>query len=188
MLAAMVLSMPMPAQEQVRRIRLSRDTVVASVHCGPTGRAYAELYDNGGLVECPLAADSVIEGHALPKGTWIRLLQHRALDGAWLPRDTELQGLPCKGTGYKGWSVRFHADGKLALCFLARETTIDGIPCRAGSFRVELSGSTGVALHPNGRLSTCRLSRDVTRDGMTVRRGKHIHLTPAGALIAPPSG
>lgn len=182
LIAAVVQGSPAHAQEQTRRIRLSRDTVVAGVRCAPTGRAYAELYSNGGLVECPLAADSVIEGHAFPKGTWIRLHQDRGLDGAWLPRDTPLQGLSCKGTGYKGWSVRFHTGGALSVCFLARDAAVDGIPCMAGTFARELTGSTQVALYPNGRLKSCRLDEPVTRDGASLKRGARILLTESGTI------
>jgi hypothetical protein len=180
---AVAQAAPLHAQEQTRRIRLSRDTVVAGVRCASTGRAYAELYGNGGLVECPLAADSTIEGHAFPKGTWIRLHQDRGLDGAWLPRDTELQGVPCKGTGYKGWSVRFHAGGALALCYLSREATIDGVACMSGSFARELRVSTQVALHPSGRLKGCRLASSMSRDGVALKRGARIHLTATGAVV-----
>jgi hypothetical protein len=167
----------------VRRLRLSRDTVLAGVSCAATGRAYAELYANGGLIECPVAADTTIAGHTFARGTWIRLHQDRGLDGAWLVRDTELQGLPCKGTGYKGWSVRFHADGRLALCSLSRDATIEGVPCRAGAFLTELSGSTQVQLHPNGRLRSCRLAREFTRNGVTKKRGQRIVLNETGELI-----
>ena len=183
LLAALVQTSLLHAQEHTRRIRLSRDTVLAGVRCASTGRTYAELYSNGGLVECPLAADSVVDGHALPKGTWIRLHQDRGLDGAWLPRDTELQGLPCKGTGYKGWAVRFHAGGALALCYLSRETTIDGVACHAGWFVRELSGSSHVTLHPSGRLKSCRLAASVTRDGVSLKRGTRIQLTDRGGLV-----
>jgi hypothetical protein len=157
--------------------------VVAGVRCAATGKAYAELYSNGGLLECPIAADSVIAGHALPRGTWIWLHEDRGLNGVWLLRDTELQGLPCKGAGYKGWAVRFHADGKLSLCYLSREATIDGVPCRAGKFTTELSGSTQVQLHPNGRLRTCRLADAVTRNGATLRRGDRIVFSAAGEIV-----
>lgn len=125
----------------------------------------------------------MIERHAFPKGTWIRLHQDRGLDGAWLPRDTELQGLPCKGTGYKGWSVRFHARGALAVCFLSRDATIDGVSCMSGSFARELRGSTQVTLYPSGRLKSCRLAAPVTRDGVSLKRGARIHVTESGAVV-----
>lgn len=169
------------------RIRLSRDTVVAGIRCGPTGRAYAALHANGTLEECPLAADSLVEGNLLAKGSWIRLTPEGILDGAWLLRDAQLQGLPCKGTGYKGWAVRFHPDGRLALCYLSREATIDAIPCKAGAFISELSGSTQVMLHHNGKLQSCRVARDVTYRGVALRGGKRVRLSPDGALVAAPA-
>jgi hypothetical protein len=169
------------------RIRLSRDTVVAGIRCGPTGRAYAALHANGALEECPLAADSLVEGNLLAKGSWIRLTPEGILDGAWLLRDAQLQGLPCKGTGYKGWAVRFHPDGRLALCYLSREATIDAIPCKAGAFISELSGSTQVMLHHNGKLQSCRVARDVTYRGVALRGGKRVRLSPDGALVAAPA-
>lgn len=186
-LLAFAIGSRMQAQESPSvRLRLMRDTVLAGVRCAATGRAYAVLHPNGALDECPLASDSVMAGHLLPRLTWIRLRQDATLGGAWLPRDTELQGIPCKGAGYKGWSVRFHPGGRLAVCFLSREATIDGIPCRAGAFLTELSGTTQVALHPNGRLQGCRLAGDITRGGVTIRSGRRITLSPDGALVVPP--
>lgn len=170
-----------------RRIRLGRDTIVAGVHCGPTGRAYAALHLNGTLEECPLAADSVVEGNALAKGSWIRLTPEGILDGAWLLRDAELQGLPCKGTGYKGWAVRFHPDGRLSLCYLSRAATIDSIPCKRGAFITELSGSTHVLLHHNGRLRSCRVARDVTYRGEAIGGGARIWLDVEGAMVSAPA-
>lgn len=170
-----------------RRMRLGRDTIVAGVHCGPTGRAYAALHLNGSLEECPLAADSVVEGNSLAKGSWIRLTAEGILDGAWLLRDAALQGIPCKGTGYKGWAVRFHPDGRLSLCYLSREATIDSIPCKGAAFITELSGSTHVLLHHNGRLRSCRVARDVTYRGASIRGGARLWLDADGAAVSAPA-
>lgn len=156
------------------RIKFLKDTLIGTVHCAPTGKAYAVIHPNGIIDECPLARDTVIDGHALPRGTWIQLNPDAMLVSAWLPRDTELQGVPCKGSGYKGWSVRFHADGQLALCFLSRDADIDGVPCLGGTFWRELRGSTGVSLQANGRLRSCRLSRSATVDGKPYPKGARI--------------
>lgn len=139
-----------------RRFRLNADSTIAGVRCGPTGRASVVLYADGALDECPLARDTTIHGLRLPRGTWIKLHPDRRLDGAWLPHDVTLQGVPCKGSGYKGWSVRFHESGALKLCYLAREATIDGVRCRRAGFVTELSGNTAVTLDRNGRLAGCR--------------------------------
>ncbi|MCC7001470.1 MAG: hypothetical protein IT357_04870 [Gemmatimonadaceae bacterium] len=175
---ALIMTLPaaMPAQEPAStRIKLTRDSVVGAVHCAPTGKAYAVIHPNGIVDECPLARDTVIDGHALPRGTWIQLNPDAMLTAAWLPRDVELQGLPCKGTGYKGWSVRFHADGHLALCFLSRDAEIDSVPCLGGSFLRELRGSTHVTLDATGRLRSCRLSRAATIDGRAYPKGARIN-------------
>lgn len=176
-LAALCVSLPCALQAQEpggTRIKLAKDTVLGAVHCAPTGKAYAVIHPNGIVDECPLARDTVIDGHALPRGTWIQLNPDAMLIHAWLPRDVELQGVPCKGTGYKGWSVRFHADGHLSLCFLSRDVVLDGVPCLGGSFLRELRGSTHVTLDATGRLRSCRLSRAATIDGKTYAKGARI--------------
>lgn len=173
----LLATLPSATQAQDRtgtRLKFANDTVVGTVHCAPTGKAYAVIHPNGIIDECPLARDTVIDGHALPRGTWIQLNVDAMLVSAWLPRDLELQGVPCKGTGYKGWSVRFHPDGHLALCFLSRDAEIDGVPCLGGSFFRELRGYTGVSFQANGRLRGCRLSRAATVDGKTYPKGARL--------------
>jgi hypothetical protein len=183
--ALLVFVAPLRAQtERGARIRLRADTVIDGVRCAPTGRAYAVLHANGALDECPLAIDTIIAGHALPRGTWLRLTEARGLDGAWLPANTTVQGVPCKGTGYKGWSVRFHADGALSLCYLSRAWTVDGIACRAAAFTTELTGSTQVQLDPDGHLHSCRLNADVVRGGVRFKRGQRVERAPDGSLHA----
>jgi hypothetical protein len=123
--ASVLQAQPAPSA----RIRLAHDTVLAGVSCAATGRAFAVLHANGRLDECPVLRDTIIAGNALPAGTWIRLAEAGVLDGAWLPRDVELHGVPCKGTGYKDWSVRFHPNGMLASCYPSRRVVIEGVPC-----------------------------------------------------------
>ena len=156
------------------RIRLGHDTIVAGVRCGPTGRAYAVVYPNGRLDECPVAMDTAIAGHPFPRGTWIRLTESGALKSVWLPRSLDVQGIPCKGTGFKGWAVTFHPSGALSLCFLNEVATIDGVPCAAASFLKELTGNSGVSLREDGKLQGCRLARDYERGGVVHKRGSRI--------------
>lgn len=178
----MVMALSAGAQEPTgTRLRVARDTVLAGVRCGPTGRASAVLHANGRLDECPLAADTIINGHVLPRGTWVRLDDAGRLSGAWLPRDVLVQGLPCHGTGYKGWSVMFHPNGRLRECFPARDLLVFGVPCRGGGrFLRELRGSTMVVLHDDGSLASCRLSRAFTVAGVTHRAGTRLALERLG--------
>lgn len=156
------------------RLRLAHDTVLAGVSCAATGHASAVLHANGRLDECPVLRDTVMAGNALPAGTWIRLTEAGVLDGAWLPRDVELHGVPCKGTGYKDWSVRFHPNGMLASCYPSRRVVIEGVPCVDAWFWRELTGQTSIALHTNGRLRSCRLSRAADVDGVSYRKGARV--------------
>jgi hypothetical protein len=163
-----------PATPPVTLVRLARDTVIDGVTCGPTGRARAEIHGNGRLSECPVARDTTIGGHPFPRGSWPRFTDTGVLLAAWFSRDVTLQGVPCKGAGYKAWSVTFRPGGRLATCYLARAVELDGVPCHAARFWRELTGSTHVVLHPDGRLRSCRLSRAVTIDGTAWRKGQRI--------------
>ena len=169
------------------RLRIGRDTVIAGVSCAPTGRAYAVVYASGALDECPLAHDSVIAGHRLPRETWVRLDEQRVLLSAWLPGNVVLQGVYCKGEGYKKWHTTFRPSGRLGSCYLSERQTFDGVTCLAGAFLTELSGTTQVSLHENGRLRSCRLAQTLTRDGRTVKHGARITLDPDGRVVPPPS-
>jgi hypothetical protein len=163
-----------PATPPVTLLRLARDTVIDGVSCGPTGRARAEVHGNGRLSECPMPRDTVISGHPFPRNSWPRFTDRGVLMAAWLSQDVVLQGVPCKGTGYKAWSVTFHPSGRLSSCYLSREAELDGVPCHSAWFWRELTGSTQVTLHPDGRLRSCRLSRAITLDGTSWRKGQRI--------------
>lgn len=153
---------------EVTRVVLTRDTLVDGIPCAATGRRRAEFHRGGRLAECPLSRPFMRQGHAFGAGTWLGFSADGLLDYAWLATDTELEGHPCKGTGYQGWSVRFHPDGRLKLCYLARDTAIEGVPCIRGSFWIEVTSGSRSALHlwPDGRLRQCQLSRAATVDGV----------------------
>lgn len=186
--SALTLTKSLTAQgAQSARVRFVHDTIISGVHCAPTGRQYAVIHANGVLDECPLANDTVIAGHALSRGTWLRLLDDRTLDGAWLPADATLQGLRCKGSGYKGWAVRFYPTGPLRLCYPATEQTLDGVVCRSAAFLTELTGTTQISLHADGKLHSCRLARSMERDGATIKAGRRVTLTPEGRVLTTPS-
>lgn len=178
LLLAAGVSAPLNAQSDDLRIRLGSDTTIAGIRCMPTGRASAVIYPNGRLDECPIAVDTVMAGHQFPRGTWIRLSEEGVLKAVWLPEPLTVQGLPCRGTGYKGWAVTFHPNGRLSLCFLDDPAVIDGVPCAAATFLREMTGNSGVVLRDDGRLQSCRLSRDYEYNGVTYRKGKRITVSP----------
>jgi hypothetical protein len=177
LLLATGVSSPLAAQsDEGLRFRIGQDTIVDGVRCGPTGRAYAVIYENGRLDECPIAADTMIAGHHFPRGTWIRWTDDGVLKSVWLLAPLTVQGLPCRGTGFKGWAVTFHRTGKLSLCYLDKEATINGVPCAAATFLREMTGNSGVSLREDGRLHSCRLARDFVYGGTPHKKGSRFTL------------
>jgi hypothetical protein len=161
-----------PVPSAVTLLTLTRDTVIDGFPCGPTGRARAEVHGNGRLSECPVPRDTVLSGHRFPRASWPRFTDRGVLVAAWLSQDVRLQGVPCKGTGYKAWAVGFHPNGRLSLCYLSEAAVIDGVPCQAAWFWRELTGTTQLQLYPDGRLRSCRLSRAVTLNGARYKKGQ----------------
>jgi hypothetical protein len=157
-----------PTTPPVTLLRLARDTVIDGVSCGATGRARAEVHGNGRLSECPMPRDTVIGGHAFPRASWPRFTDTGVLMAAWFSQDVMLQGVPCKGAGYKAWSVTFHPSGRLSSCYLSREAEIDGVPCQSAWFWRELTGSTQVVLHPAGASSVDQSRVPVTSQSAAV--------------------
>jgi hypothetical protein len=116
----------------------------------------------------------MLSGHRFPRASWPRFNDSGVLIAAWLSQDVRLQGIPCKGTGYKAWAVGFHPNGRLSLCYLSEVAEIEGIPCQAAWFWRELTGTTQVQLYPDGRLRSCRLARAMTLDGKRWSKGERV--------------
>jgi hypothetical protein len=170
-LMVMVCTETLSAQQIIRR-PISEDTVIDGIPCAKTTRAHAEFYGSGRLAECPLSRDAVVSSASLPRGTWVVFREDGQLDGAWLPQNHVLSGHVCRGEGYRKWSVRFHPDGALKLCFLPETTTIEGVPCLHGTFWNELrgGGNTAVHFHTNGWLARCQVARASTVDGRQYKK------------------
>ena len=101
----------------------------------------------------------------------------------FLPENTEVQGLLCRGGGH-GWQTVFYANGKLALAWLAQTEEIQGVPCMAASFWTEVFGGKAMTcFHDNGSLSKCKLAKDITIEGHTFKKGDHVNFDRKGKLI-----
>jgi hypothetical protein len=174
-------SRPSQAQDVTfDRVALLRDTVVSGVPCAATGRLRAEFFPDGRLHECPLARVFSTYGHQFTPGTWLIFEGDGRLHGAWLATDTPLSGHQCRGTGFQGWSVRFHANGALASCYLAAEAVIEGVPCQRGTFWNEIRGGTRTAVHfrDDGRLRQCQAARRVEIGGQRYDKWDVVVLPP----------
>jgi hypothetical protein len=161
-------------------VKLTRDTVVDGIRCGPSGRWKAGFFPSGRLESCALAADAVVRRHALPAQTWIHLREDGELDSVWLPRDAVVQGHLCRGTGNRGWSVSFHPGGGLRSCYLARETVVQGVPCRKGSLWGEIRGGVYIGFHRNGSLATCSAARSFVLNATNFRQRERVWLDADG--------
>ena len=165
------------------RFTLVRDSVISGVRCAPTGKARASIFPGGQLASCPISRDTVIGKARLVAGTWITLRESGSVRSVWLQKPTEIQGVPCRGDGYKTWSTDLFPDGQLQRCFLSKGAAIDGVPCRNSWFWSEIRGSTHVSLHHNGRLRSCVLSMDFERGGARFRKNQRVELDSAGVVV-----
>jgi hypothetical protein len=183
-IAALLGGASVASGQDATRRKLATPRTIDGVSCAATGRAYADFFPSGRLKSCPIAHDTVIGGHALRVGTWITLDEAGLLRAAWLSHDTPLAGHLCKGTGYKGFSVRFRPDETLELCFLARDTVIDGVPCLHGSFVTELRGGgrTIAYFHEDGSLASCQASRAFTVTGTQFRKWDRVNRQRTGTI------
>lgn len=179
---ALLAVIPQQGRDDLR-FTLARDSIISGVRCGPTGRARASAYRNGQLASCPVARDTVVGQARLIAGTWITLEETGKIRSLWLQRPTEIQGVPCRGDGYKTWATDLYPSGRLRRCFLSRAAEVDGVPCRSSWFWSELRGNTAVMMHENGRLSSCVLSRAFERHGTSFPKNRRIRLDAAGDIV-----
>jgi hypothetical protein len=166
-------------------VRLTHDTTVDGIRCGPSGRWRAGFFPSGRLESCALAEDYAVQRHALPARTWIHLRESGELASVWLPRDAMVQGHLCRGTGNRGWSVTFYPDGGLRTCYLAEEAVVQGVPCRKGSFWGEIRGGVYIRFHRNGRLATCSAARSFVLHGTGYRHRERVWLDVEGLPRTP---
>jgi hypothetical protein len=181
MLAVLTLAASPAAAQRASsgQLILAEPTLVDGVLCVER----AVLHASGLLHECRLAPGAEFLGHRFPSNSWVGYTLS-ARPHVWLGRDTELQGLVCRGSGWRGWSTSLHHDGALRGCFLAAEAVVDEVPCRKASFVTEvLRGSSFLALHENGRLAECVAARTFTLGGREYRRGERIRLDAEGAPL-----
>jgi hypothetical protein len=122
---------------------LSRDAKIVGVEL-PAGTTVF-FKENGDFDYCWLSRPTVIQGFEC-KGhghsTMTGFYASGKLRYFWPPEDLEVDGVPCKATGFA--SVVLHENGRLRGCRLSRSTTIQGR---------EFSDGDDVALDKDGKLS-----------------------------------
>jgi hypothetical protein len=174
---------PSPPGDIVRR-SLPSDTTIDGIPCARSGRAPAEFHRNGRLAGCALSREHQVGVHRFAAGTWLDFNAEAVLWGAWLSKDTSLDGHLCRGEGYKKWSVRFHSNGTLSGCYLAADTVIAGVPCMRGTFLREVrgGGKTALQLFADGKFRRCQAARDTVVDGHMIRKWQVVERDSAGSI------
>lgn len=149
-------------------MRLGDDVEVSGRPCK---RGWLKLHPNG--VPSSFTASRELEFGKLkvPADTWVMQDDTGLVLVCALPRDMEIQGVPCRGTGgAKGVQLEVYPCGSLKKVFLSKDTVIQGVPCAAGL----LSGL--VEFHPDGRLKSCKLSEAYTHAGVAYKKGARLEL------------
>ncbi len=102
----------------------------------------------------------------------------------FLPQDTKIQGLLCRGDENNGWETAFYTNGNLAVAWLAQPAEIGGVPCASANFWTELLGGSAVVyFHENGKLARCKLSRDANIQGHNFEKGDIVRFDTDGIVI-----
>lgn len=105
--------------------------------------------DAGGVVTvCAFPCDTPVQGFVChgtggPKGAEAAFYPDGALKEFFLPRDTRIQGIPCKAGAFNE-AVFLYESGRLKSCVLGEEVVLDGRPYQRGS---------PLQLDPEGRVT-----------------------------------
>jgi hypothetical protein len=146
-----------------------------------------DYYGNGAPAFCMLAESAVVSGQEFASGTGLHFTTTGVLDWCFLPRDTEIQGVPCRGDGH-AFMTEFHPNGKLKRAYLAENRIIDGVPCAKFRFWSAVfwpihGRKGGTDFHSNGKLRACELSESTTVGGRLLNRKTVVHFNVEGKLV-----
>jgi hypothetical protein len=154
---------------------LKEDTLIGGRPCK---RGWVHLRPNGVPAGFTASREIDLGRFRIPAGTWVFQNEAGVVTVCAFPRDTEVQGHRCRGSGGpKGVQAAFYPGGALKQYFLSHDIRIQGIPCKAGSF------DESIELHENGRLKGCVLSEELARDGRIYHRGTRLRFDPDGRII-----
>jgi hypothetical protein len=153
---------------------LKEDTLISGRLCK---KGWIHVLSSGVPVAFTAARDFNAWRFTIPAGTWVFQNGAGVVTVCAFPRDLEVQGYVCRGSGGpKGVQTAFYADGSLKEFFLPHDTKIQGVPCRSGLI------NEAVELHPNGRLKACALSEDYVRDGRVYAKGTRLRFDRDGRI------
>ena len=154
---------------------LVEDTVIDGWPCE---KGFVAFHPDWRLDELQLSRDYERNGVFMPAGTWV-FPDARGNPGTCMfPRDMEIQGYICRGSGMgkAGFMTRFYSTGRLRLCWPREPVQVDGFVCKDSLF-------TGISLHNNGRLQECILDQPATLSSITYLKGTRLRLDASGKVV-----
>ena len=151
---------------------LAEDTVIDGWPCK---KGFVAFHPDWRLDELQLSRDDERNGVFMPAGTWVFPDARGNPVTCIFPRDVEIQGYLCRGsgTGKKGFMTRFYSTGRQRLFWSREPVQVDGFVCKDSQF-------TGISLHNNARLQECILDQPATFSSITYRKGTRLRLDASG--------
>lgn len=154
--------------------QLEEDTIIGGRPCK---QGWVHLRPNGVPVGFTASREINLGRLTIPADTWVFQNEDGVVTICAFPRDTEVQGHVCRGSGGpEGVQAAFYPDGSLKEYYLRHDTRVQEIPCKSGLF------GQSIKLHENGRLKECVLSEALVRDGHTYPAGTHLRFDPEGRV------
>lgn len=154
---------------------VKNDTEIAGFPCKAGWVHFTKEWDPTLLC---LSAATTVHNLKLVPNSWILLHPEKEYFSVVFPKDTTVQGYPCKGGGgSKGARTGFYKSGKLRSFFATRDVQIDDVDCKGSIFH-------SVQLHENGKLKSAKLAKDLNFKGETIKNGTIIHLDDQGNMLS----
>jgi hypothetical protein len=154
--------------------QLKEDTLIGGRPCK---QGWVHLRPNGVPVGFTASREVDLGRFTIPADTWVFQNDDGVVTVCAFPRDVEVQGHLCRGSGGpEGVQAAFYPSGSLKEYFLRHDTRIQGIPCKGGLIR------QSIKLHENGRLKECVLSEELVRDGHTCPKDTRLRFGSDGRI------
>ncbi len=154
--------------------QLKEDTLIGGRPCK---QGWVHLRPNGVPVGFTTSREIDLGRFTIPTDTWVFQNEAGVVTVCAFPRDTEVQGHRCQGSGGpEGVQTAFYPNGSLKEYFLRHDAQIEGIPCKGGLIR------QSIKLHENGRLKECVLSEELVRDGHAYPKDTRLRIGSDGRI------
>jgi hypothetical protein len=165
------------------------DEVIEVMGLACIGAEYRHYVD-GTPQFCRLAREGTLSGQLFAATTVMHFTREGVFDWCFLPEDTQIQGISCRGGGHN-FMTEFHPNGKLRRAYLAEDQIIQSIPCSkfrslSATFWPIHGKKGGTDFFSNGRLSSCELSEATEIESLRFNRRDEVRFDADGKLMTAP--